>query len=340
MSRSEQISGLAIPRYDNPVGDGKTVRSDNTDVSIIIVSWNTKELLRECLESVYMQTRDAAFELFVVDNNSSDGSTEMVRNEFPRVILIENKVNAGFSKANNQAIRASSGRFVALLNPDTLLTEDVFSPLVKWADLNEKTGAIGPKIVCRDEVTIQYSCARRLPTLYYSFCYQSGLAKMFPGSRFFSGTAMSYWDHEDQRLVECLSGACMLIRKTAIDEIGLMDENQFMYADEVDWCKRLLAAGWEIEYYPQTKLIHYGGESSKKLNGFAVFESTKATWYYYRKHKGKIYASAYSVLICLASAAKYLRSVLLRSVKSQSIDLREVYKARMEWAIRKIFSRE
>lgn len=310
------------------------------DLSIIIVSWNTKRLLQECLESVYAQTKDITFEIFVVDNASSDGSADMVREAFPVVHVIENRQNQGFSRANNQAIKISSGKYIALLNPDTLLIEDVFSPLVRYADRHDEIGAIGPKLICRDGKTIQYSCARKLPTLYHSVCHQAGLINRFPKSRLFSGTTMSYWDHETSRSVECLSGACMVVRKTAVDDIGLMDENQFMYADEVDWCRRLLDAGWKVYYDSAANIIHYGGESSKQLNGFAVLEASKATWYYYRKHHGKAYASAYSGVLCLFSAAKYVRAMVSGRLKPQTGDLRSVYKANMGWAARNIFSRK
>jgi len=141
--------------------------SDKIDLSIIIVSWNTRDLLKECLKSLYKYTANITFEVIVVDNNSSDGSAHMVREIFPSVNLIENNFNAGFSKANNQAIRISRGRYIALLNPDTLLVEDVFSPLIKYADQHEELGAIGPKILDRDGKSVQYVCARRLPNLYY-----------------------------------------------------------------------------------------------------------------------------------------------------------------------------
>lgn len=310
------------------------------DLSIVIVSWNTKELLRECLKSVYQYTSGITFEVFVVDNASSDGSADMVQELFPQVHVIPNDYNAGFSKANNQAIRVSKGRYIALLNPDTLLIEDVFSPLIKYSDQHEKIGAIGPKILCKDGKTIQYACARKLPNLYFSFCSQSGLKNKFPRSRMFCGTDMSYWDHESSRSVECLSGACMVVRENAIDNVGLMDENQFMYADEIDWCKRFIDAGWQVYYYAGVRIIHYGGESSKQMKGFGTIETSKATWYYYRKHKGRAYAFAYSLLVCFFSAAKYIRTIFLRRGKTGIKDLNKIYRAKLDWSMRKILGRE
>jgi hypothetical protein len=132
----------------------------------------------------------------------------------------------------------------------------------------------------------------------------------------------------------------MVVRKDAIEDVGLMDENQFMYADEIDWCKRFLDAGWKIFYYSDARVIHYGGESSKQMNGLATIEVSKATWYYYRKHKGKAYAFAYSLLLCFSSAAKYFQSTLLRKEKMGVKNLNKIHKAKLAWSMRKIRGKE
>lgn len=309
------------------------------DLSIIIVSWNTRELLRECLLSLYRHTTDIAFEVFVVDNNSSDGSAEMVRNNFPKVILIENAENAGFSKANNQAIKLSKGRYIALLNPDTVLIEDVFSPLIKYADLNEKIGAIGPKILSRDGETIQYACARRLPNLYFDFCRLSGLNWRFPQSRLLGREVISYWDHYSSRYVEALSGACMVVRRPAIENVGLMDESQFMYGDEIDWCRRLLDNGWGVYYYSGASIIHYGGESSKQVSKFSSIEAEKAMRNYYKKHNGRIYAYLFSLQVFFFSLGKYVWSKLSREKDCRIEELMTIYKAMFIWSFKALLGR-
>jgi len=301
------------------------------DLSIIIVSWNTKQLLQECLESLYCHTKGITFEVFVVDNNSSDGSPEMVRTLFPQVGVIANDHNAGFSKANNQAIRISQGRYIALLNPDTLLTEDVFSPLIAYADQHEKIGAIGPKIFCRDGKTIQYACAKKLPNLYFAFCNSAGLSYRF---KMFDRANMSYWDHEDSRDIEALCGACMVVRKSAIDAVGLMDENQFMYGDEIDWCKRIADAGWRIYYYADASIIHYGGESSKQIMQRVNYQMLKATRYYYRKHYGEAYALAYSAQIGLLSILKYIWMLAFRSKNESTRELMDDHLSLFKWAMK------
>jgi len=305
------------------------------DLSIVIVSWNTRELLRECLESLYRYTSDVTFEVFVVDNASSDGSADMVRELFPQVNLIRNEQNLGFSKANNQAIKVSKGKYIALLNPDTLLIEDVFSPLIKYADQHEKIGAIGPKILNRDGKTIQYVCARRLPNLYLEFFELSGLTRKFPKNRIFGSEYMTYWDHDSSRYVEGLSGACMVVNKKAIDDVGMMDENQFMYGDEIDWCKRILDAGWKIYYYSGISIIHYGEESSKQIKHDLINIAKNSRWYYYKKHYGKIYAFTYCVLISLFSMSKYLWSFLFRKKDNAVKEMMEIYKSNLKWSIQK-----
>ena len=304
------------------------------DISIIIVSWNTAKLLQECLESIYTHTKGITFEIFVVDNASSDGSARMVRDLFPGVKLIENSQNAGFSRANNQAIVLSEGRYLTLLNPDTLLIEDVFSKLVNYADQHADVGAIGPKLFNRDGKTIQYICARRLPTLFGSFCYNSGLSIRYPGSRLLGRTNMTYWDRKTSRDVEAISGACMMVRRQAVDEVGLMDENQFMYADDIDWCKRLVDARWRVYYFSDAAILHYGGESSKQMRALANLAAVKSTWYYYRKHGGKAYAYLYVIQIAFFSACKYALTMLPGRDSDET--LKEVYRSSMLWSARRL----
>ena len=304
------------------------------DLSIIIVSWNTAKLLRECLESIYEHTKGITFEVFVVDNASSDGSVGVVKESFPGVRLIQNRQNAGFSKANNQAIVLSEGRYIALLNPDTLLIEDVFSTLVGYADQYEEVGAIGPMLLNSDGKTIQYVCARRLPTLFGSFCHNSGLARRFPESRLLGRTNMTYWDHRSSRDVEVISGACMVVRRRTVSEVGLMDENQFMYADDIDWCKRIMDARWRIYYCSEAAILHYGGESSKQARTLSNLAAVKSTWYYYRKHSGKAYAYLYAVQIAAFSACKYALAML--PWRGASETLKELYRSKLLWSAKRL----
>jgi hypothetical protein len=264
----------------------------------------------------------------------------MVQEVFPKVKLVANKENAGFSKANNQAIKISDARYVGLLNPDTVLIEDVFSPLVTYADQHEKTGAIGPKVLCRDGKTIQNVCARKLPNLYFDFCRLSGLSRKFSGTRLFGSEYLSYWDHQTSRYVEGLVGACMLVRKAAIDAVGLMDEHQFMYGDEIDWCRRLLDAGWDIYYDADASIIHYGGESSKQVKEFVGVEAEKALKYYYRKHNGQWYALLFSLEVGILTFGKYIWSILFKSKTPRVKELMNIYKSIFIWSFKVLIDRE
>lgn len=309
------------------------------DLSIIVVSWNTRELLRDCLVSVYRHTSGITFELFVVDNCSSDGSAEMVRTSFPGVILIENNHNAGFSKANNQAIRVSTGKYVGLLNSDTILVEDVFTPLLEYADKHDRIGAIGPKMFYPDGQTIQNSCARNLPNLYFDFCRLSGLSRRFPTWRLFGGEYMSYWDHDSSRSVKSLSGACMVVRRNTINQVGLMDEHQFMFGDEIEWCKRIGDARWDIYYHAKAAIIHYGGESARQAKQACSIEAEKAQMYFYRKYKGRPYAFLFSLQVFFFNLSKYAWSKLFRNKNSRVRDVMNIYRTMYKWSFREIVNR-
>ena len=322
------------------MNEEQKTKNEELDLSVIIVSWNTRELLRECLESLFKFAPEAAFETFVVDNASSDQSVAMVQENFPDVKVIANSSNAGFSRANNQAIHRSKGRYIALLNPDTVLIEDVFTPLLRYADANKETGAIGPKVLCRDGKTIQNVCARRLPNLYFDFCRLSGLSRMYSGTRLFGGEYLSHWDHNDQRNVESLTGACMVVRKKTIGQVGMLDENQFMYGDEIDWCKRMLDAGWGIRYYPEAAIIHYGGESSKQAKLASSIESEKAQMYFYQKHKGRFYAFLFSVQVLFFNLGKYIWSMAFREKDAKGKELMNIYKGLYLWSLKQIVSRD
>lgn len=304
-------------------------------LSIIIVSWNVKDYLKACLESIYKHTTGIQFEVIVVDNASTDGSSDMVKELFPKVHIIANNYNAGFTKANNQAIKISKGKYIGILNPDTLLIEDIFSPIIEYMETHNEIGAMGPKILNRDGISIQYVCARKLPNPYLDLIDNLRLDRKFP--KLFSGIYMANWDHKSARFVELLSGACMVIRKKTIEDIGLFDENQFMYADDVDFCKRMITRGWKIYYYPSVSLIHFGEESSKKIKVFANIKMLESKHYYYLKHHGKLYAFIFSIQTFIFNTVKYLRSKVIVKNFEQFTELLDIYKNNIYWSLREIF---
>lgn len=260
-------------------------------LTIIIVSFNTKNILRECLNSVKKYTVGIESETFVVDNDSSDGSVEMVSKEFPEVKLIVNTENVGFAAGNNIALKKASGRHVLLLNSDVFLLPETIEKTVKFMDENRNCGILGVKLLSEDG-SIQPS-ARKLPSPWNKFLVISGLASKFPKSRFFGSPDYSWWSHNEVREVGWVPGAYFLIRAELLKEIGLLDERYFMYFEEIDYCLQAIRAGWKVIFYPDGEVIHLRGQSSaatkkqitktgKQLIGFRV----KSEFRYYRKNFG------------------------------------------------------
>ena len=232
-------------------------------LSIIIVNYNVSNELKHCLVSVVKSLQDIDNEIFVVDNNSCDNSCKMVRQDFPFVKLIENKENVGFAKANNQAIRESSGEYVLLLNPDTIVDSDTFSKMVEFADNHQDMGGLGVKMLDGNGKFLPES-KRGIPTPFVAFCKMSGLYKLFPKSDTFNHYYLGSLSIDDINKIEILAGACMLLRKSVLDEVGLLDENYFLYGEDVDISYRILLQGYNNYYLPTTTITHLKGESTKK----------------------------------------------------------------------------
>jgi len=226
------------------------------DLSIIIVNYNTKNFLRRCLESLISN-----YEIIVVDNNSSDGSPLMVTKEFPQVKLIKNKKNLGFAKANNLAIKKSSGRYILFLNPDTIVQKDTIKTMIKFMEENPKVGAS----TCRVELTngqLDQACHRGFPTAWNAFCYFSGLGKIFPKSKFFAGYSLTYLPLNKVHEIDAGVGAFLIVRREAGEQVGWFDEDYFWYGEDLDFCYRLKQKGWKIMFVPTTKIIHWKGAAS------------------------------------------------------------------------------
>jgi GT2 family glycosyltransferase len=239
------------------------------DVSVIIVAWNVRQLLHDCLKSVYQKTRDVDFEVIYVDNASEDGSVEMVREQFAEVRIIENDKNEGFIKANNQGIEIAQGRYVLLLNSDTILLDNAIAKTVRFADANPDAAVSGCKVLNPDR-TIQRTCFM-YPSVLNMFLAATYLYKIFPESRFFGREHMTWWGFDEAREVETICGCFSLVRKEAIDQVGLMDERYFVYGDDPDWCYRFKKAGWKVMFTPSGRIIHYGGQTtSQKARAFRL----------------------------------------------------------------------
>lgn len=259
------------------------------DLSICIPTLQAKTLLRDCLQSISANTPTPQFEIIVVDNNSQDGTVEMLREEFPTVCLIVNPSNLGFAKPINQAILHSQGRYVLLLNNDTLILDSALDHLVAFADAHPEIGICGPKVLNRDG-SLQKQCRRSFATPWDLFCYFSGLAAFFPKSPLFARYLMTYKDENETHAADAISGSCMLIRREVLDQIGLFDERFFAYQEDADFCFRAKRAGWQIYYYPPAQIIHYASQGGSRVNPYrSIFEWHRSYFLYYRKNLASRY---------------------------------------------------
>ncbi len=260
-------------------------------LSVIIISWNTKALLYECLESLYADLENSGLinnsEVFVVDNNSADGSSEMVANSFSRVKLIANQDNKGFGRANNQALKMAIGEFVLLLNPDAKVLPGAIAELLSFAEQNHKAGIVAPQLLNTDG-TIQRSC-RAFPSISGMFYELSGLSRLFPKVSAFRKYKMLDFDHKHLDQVDQPEGACLLIRKSVLDQVGIFDEKFFMLFEEVDLCLRIKKAGWQIWFNPSSKVIHHYGQSIKQVKAKMIISSHNGMFYFWSKHNSQWY---------------------------------------------------
>jgi hypothetical protein len=238
------------------------------DLSIVIISWNVRELLRLCLDSIQESLRGEKgegllVETIIFDNGSTDGSADMVREDFPRVHLMESEVNLGFTKGNNLAIGQSEGRYILLLNPDTEVVGDALGTMVAYMEAHPRAGALGPQLLNPDGAT--QSSRRRFPTLATAFLESTVLQPWFQGS----GILKRYYvlDRPDNEIqpVDWVVGAALLIRRVALHQVGPLDEEFFMYSEELEWCYRLKAQGWEVVYLPTAQVVHQEGRSSEQV---------------------------------------------------------------------------
>ncbi len=273
------------------------------DLSIIIVNWNTALFLIRCLHSIYKTTKKVDFEIFVVDNASKDNSVEMVRNKFPKIKLIANKGNRGFPKANNQAIKISQGEYILLLNPDTIVGEDTIDGCVEYLKKHPNVGALGVKIYNPDG-SIDFHCARNLPTPIGLFLNSSRLNKLFPKSKYFSPILLNYWDHNDSQKIESISGAFMVVPRKVFNAIGLLDEGHFMYHEDTDLCFRIRKIGWDVYYLSSYSIVHFGGQSTVQIPVQSILYLYNAYRYFFEKHFGKWKVIEFRIIVFLSSLFK------------------------------------
>jgi hypothetical protein len=293
------------------------------DLSICIVNWNTGEYLYKCLASIKTNISESlTYEVIVVDNDSKDNSIDKAREKFKDFIYIITGKNNGFATGSNLAILNSSGRYVLLLNPDTLVYPNVIEAMIKFMDMNQIAGSCGPAllnpVIGKNDIS-----ARSFPTLLRLFWNLSYMDRLFPNSPFFSSYLLTYRKYSnDAEEVDWLSGACLLVRRKTIDETCLLDQNFFMYCEDIDWCYAFKTKGWKNYYLPSLRIVHYGGQSSKlklkdnkiRLSPWAAIQYTKSIIYFYKKNFDFLNCLGLRSILIITSLSKMIGWSILGSV--------------------------
>ncbi len=276
-------------------------------LSVVIVNYNVQDFLLHALQSLKKALRQIPHEIIVVDNASADNSVSMLRRRFPEVILIANERNVGFSAANNQGLQQAKGEYLLLINPDTLVQEDTLTKLVEFMDNTRDAGAATCKILNPDG-SFSIDCRHSIPTPMTAFWKLIGFARLFPKSKVFARYNLTYLDPDETYAVDAISCSFMLIRREAFEQVGMMDADYFMYCEDVDYCYRINQHGWKLYYVPQSSIIHYKGESTKKNNIDYVINFNKSLYLFYKKHFHSRYFSAFRWIILLGV---FLRGVIV-----------------------------
>jgi hypothetical protein len=298
--REEPRSVPAMPSTEEETKPGAAPRP-RTDtgvrLSVILINLNTHDFLKACLASMRTRLDDPSFEVILVDNGSTDGSVEMVARDYPQVRVFPQGKNLGFTKANNIGLREARGHYLLVLNSDTEIVDDALERMCDYMDANPDIGALGAQLLNTDR-TVQLSC-RAFPSYRTVFFHRySLLTRLFPRNRYSAEYLMTETGHTTTMDVDWVSGACLLTRSETTDQVGLLDEGFFIYAEDVDWCYRMKQAGWRVVYYPETKVLHHIGRATRKIPYKMTLERHKSMWRFYRKH--------YSRGIVLVDVATFL----------------------------------
>ena len=292
------------------------------DLSVVIVSWNVRDLLRDCLQSVVEDIQNLDGEIIVVDAASTDGTVEMVAQDFPNIQLITPGENVGFSKGNNIGLRASQGRHVLVLNPDTVILGDALKQMVEFLDQHSEVGVVGPQLL-NDDGTVQ-SSRRRFPTVMTGIFESTWLEAIAP-KRLLDGYYIRDRSDTEMQQVDWVQGAACTVRREVIEEVGLMDEAFFMYSEEMDWQKRINEAGWKVFYHPEAQIVHLGGKSSEQVvaQRHIYFQTSKVR--YFQKHHGQMAGALIRAVVLM----NYVWQLILEAAKGLVGHKRELRKERI-----------
>jgi GT2 family glycosyltransferase len=299
MSKMIVKSSVLPPRSPLP-------QAGSARVSVVIVVWNAKQYVLECLESLREHCGNVCSEVIVVDNASSDGTPELVAEMFPEFKLIRNPENFGFAKANNIGIAETSGDYICLVNSDVKFIDDCISPMVCYLSDHAAVGMVGPKMLAANGEVRRSTM--RFPTVWNNFCRAVGLDSLFKKSRSFGGLMMADFDHQTTAPVEVLNGWFLLVRRSAVERVGLLDPQFFMYGEDVDWCYRFRKAGESVVFFAEAGAIHYGGASSANAPLRFYLELYRATWQYWRKHHSGLAQLGFLVAFSLHHSVRLLVS--------------------------------
>ncbi|HEY6377510.1 MAG TPA: glycosyltransferase family 2 protein [Edaphobacter sp.] len=283
------------------------------DISVVIVAWNAKKYIELCLQSLVDAPPRRGMEVFVVDNASADGTSEMIETRFPWVRLIKSPENLGFSRGNNVAIRKTVGRYVALVNPDVIVLPGCLDALADFLDENPQVGNVGPRVFNPD-MTQQSTC-RRFPTLWNNFCSAARLEGIFRGSRLFAGEHMFYFAHNRTLPVDVVVGCFSMIRRETLDQVGLLDEGLFMYGDDVDWCRRARNAGWDMIFYPGARAIHDRGKTTAPYPVHFAVAQQRSILHYWKKHHSSLKVLGICSIMVFHHLLRYMIAVVSSAVR-------------------------
>lgn len=288
---------------------------DSPSLSICIVNYQAADYLRNCLYSILANPPQGNYEIIVVDNGSTDESCEMLKSEFPGVILIRNPSNLGFTAPTNQALRCAGGQFLLLLNPDTLVHPQAFDILIAFMLEHPQVGICGPKVLNTDG-SLQAPCRRGESRPWAVISYFLRLNRLFPHSKLFGGYLMNYMGEDATHAVAGVAGSCMLIRRQVIDQIGYLDERFFAYQEDADYCFQARRAGWQVYYVPAARVTHFGGEGGSRVQPYrSIFAWHKSYWLYYRKNLASDYFFLFNWAFYLLMLVKLLVALLVNLLR-------------------------
>jgi GT2 family glycosyltransferase len=296
-------------------------------VSVVIVSWNAKAFLAECLETLMQQPCKYTMEVLVVDNASTDGSPEFVESNCPEVRLIRNESNLGFSKANNQGMEQTTGKYICLINSDVHILDGCLTKLVDYMEANPKLGMGGPSMLSADG-KVGRSC-RGFPNVWNMFCHAVALDSLFPTSKLFGSYSLRYWSQDTNRPVDIIGGWFWIVRREALTQVGLLDEGFFFYAEDMDWCKRFHQHGWGVAFLADAASVHYGGGSSRQAPLKYFIQEQRADRQYWRKHHRPLERALYYWICVLHQVIRFIGHGLLIPFSAERKG--HQYKANRSW---------